>query len=113
MLWQPGKTLKNGAYTIEKVLGQGRFSVTYLACQATKNQFVAIKTLNPDASMLRDLKPFEREEFAVKFYDEAVKLGQCQHLHIVRVLEVFEEKNAGLVCHQSLCLHCHGVYRRD
>lgn len=95
MLWQSGQTLKNGAYTIEKVLGQGRFSVTYLARQAIKNQFVAIKTLNPDAPMLRDLKPSEREAFAVKFYDEAVKLGQCQHPHIVRVLEVFEEKVQG------------------
>ena len=31
---QPGTTLKNGKYTINKILGQGSFGITYLA--ATK-----------------------------------------------------------------------------
>jgi hypothetical protein len=31
MTWNPGKILNNGKYTIQSVLGQGGFGVTYLA----------------------------------------------------------------------------------
>ncbi|XDE60892.1 serine/threonine protein kinase [Arthrospira platensis BEA 1257B] len=91
MLWQNGQKLNNGNYMVDRILGQGRFSVTYLAKEVRTNGYVAIKTLNPDASMLKDLKPSEREKYATKFYDEALKLSQCQHPHIVKVREIFDE----------------------
>ncbi|MGC9528798.1 MAG: serine/threonine protein kinase [Limnospira sp.] len=92
MLWQNGQSLNNGAYIVDRILGRGRFSVTYLAREVRTNRYVAIKTLNPEASMLQDLKPSEREEYATKFYNEALKLAQCDHPYIVKVREIFAEK---------------------
>ncbi len=90
MPWEKGTTLKNGAYTIENVLGQGRFAITYLA-RDRMGERVAIKTLNPDSSVLGQMSAADRQAFSSKFYDEAVKLAKCRHPHIVPVREVFEE----------------------
>jgi eukaryotic-like serine/threonine-protein kinase len=90
MPWEKGKTLKDGAYTIESVLGQGRFAITYLA-RDRMGERVAIKTLNPDSSVLGQMSATDRQAFTSKFYDEAVKLEKCKHSHIVPVREVFEE----------------------
>ncbi|MCI6727212.1 MAG: hypothetical protein MR505_02510 [Bacteroidales bacterium] len=40
---QPGSTLQNGKYEIQRVLGQGGFGITYLALQQGLNRIVAIK----------------------------------------------------------------------
>ena len=94
-LWRNGQVLKNGIYRIEDRLGSGRFSVTYLAHQVRTNQPVAIKTLNPNASILRSLKPKEREAYADKFWNEALMLASFRHPHIVRVIEMFNEPIEG------------------
>ena len=67
MLWKKDDLLKNKTYRIEDTLGQGRFSVTYLAHVVLNNKRVAIKALNPDAPMLQNLTPDEREGYAEKF----------------------------------------------
>lgn len=90
MTWEKGKTLKGGAYTIESVLGQGRFAITYLA-HDRMGERVAIKTLNPDSSVLGQMSADDRQAFTSKFYDEALKLEKCKHPNIVPVREVFEE----------------------
>lgn len=87
MVWQPGKKLKDGQYTIEKVLEQGGFGITYLARDLSSRQ-VAIKTLNdlkqndPDFPKLQD-----------DFQKEAQKLHQCTHPYIVEVHDFFLEEN--------------------
>ncbi|TVQ61811.1 MAG: serine/threonine protein kinase [Spirulina sp. DLM2.Bin59] len=90
MAWQQGTELKGGAYTVEGLLGQGRFGITYLARDRTGDR-VAIKMLNPDSTILNQMNEEDRQALVAKFYDEAVKLAQCKHRYIVGFREVFQE----------------------
>ncbi|MFM6010343.1 MAG: protein kinase domain-containing protein, partial [Dolichospermum sp.] len=87
MTWNPGKILNNGKYTIQSVLGQGGFGVTYLA-RNTKNIQVAIKTLNDKVQNHPDFAQFQQD-----FVNEALRLAKCNHPHIVKVHEVIQEDN--------------------
>jgi eukaryotic-like serine/threonine-protein kinase len=90
MAWTPGQTIRQGKYCVERQLGQGRFGVTYLvANQAAERQ--VIKTLND--SLLQPLSQSERDRLETMFWQEAVKLSQCRHPHIVRAGEPFKEQN--------------------
>ncbi len=85
-LWTPKQQLQNGKFTIQKVLGGGGFGITYSAIEKNTNNIVAIKTLNP----IHQSKPdFEQQQ--VKFVQEAFRLVQCSHPHIVKVHEVINE----------------------
>jgi serine/threonine protein kinase len=81
MVWTPGTRLHGDKYTIEKILGQGRFGITYLA-KDNKGDRVVIKTLQ---DTYRQLPQFD--QWQEKFNVEAFKLYQYKHPHIVRVLE--------------------------
>ncbi|WP_414619395.1 SUMF1/EgtB/PvdO family nonheme iron enzyme [Calothrix sp. CCY 0018] len=85
-LWTPKQQLQNGKFTIQKVLGGGGFGVTYSAIDRNTNNIVAIKTLNPIHQSKLD---FEQQQ--VKFVQEAFRLVQCSHPHIVKVHEVINE----------------------
>ncbi|MGB3642158.1 MAG: bifunctional serine/threonine-protein kinase/formylglycine-generating enzyme family protein [Rivularia sp. (in: cyanobacteria)] len=86
-LWTPNQQLQNGKFTIQKVLGGGGYGVTYSAIDKNTNNIVAIKTLNPIHQSKAD---FEQQQ--VKFVQEAFRLVQCSHPHIVKVHEVINEK---------------------
>jgi len=88
MTWTIGQTLQDGKYTIEKELGWGRFSITYLAKDDSGN-YLVIKT--PDENLLKQLSRAERSSLESKLYDEARKLELCKHPHVVRVLKTFKE----------------------
>jgi serine/threonine protein kinase len=91
MVWAAGKQLQGGKYIIERVLGQGRFGITYLATDQ-KSDRIVIKT--PDAD---SLPSDELERWQQKFVQEAFKLVKCQHPYIVHLLEdPFQED--GLWC---------------
>ena len=81
MSWQKGKQLQGDKYTIERVLGQGRFGITYLARDRKGNR-VAIKTLN-DAALRRP----DRQDIEETFNREASELYKCEHPSIVRLKE--------------------------
>ncbi len=85
-LWTPKQQLQNGKFTIQKVLGGGGFGITYSAVDKNTNNIVAIKTLNPIHQSKVD---FEQQQ--VKFVQEAFRLRQCSHPHIVKVHEVINE----------------------
>lgn len=87
MAWQPGKTLRGDRYTIEEILGMGRFGITYLAREKNGNP-VAIKTPNDE---VQALNPAEFDRLQQGFVQEAVKLAKCRHPHIVRAEEPFQE----------------------
>ena len=94
-------------YTIDKVLGQGGFGITYLAHDTNLDQRVAIKEFLPTAFVVRDenndLRPATEEhaqqyQWALdRFISEARTLAKFDHHNIVRVLAVFEANNAAYI----------------
>jgi len=85
MVWTVGAQLYSGRYVIEKLLGQGRFGITYLA-RDKNNEPVVIKTLSD-----RFLNSSDAERLQQLFVQGAVKLAKCQHPHIVKVKTTFQE----------------------
>jgi len=83
-----GKSLQGGKYTLDQVLGQGGFGITFKATHHYLEQTVVIKTLNP-ANITADPQRLHQQ-----FQDEARRLAQCLHPNIVRVSDYFLE--AGL-----------------
>ncbi|KOP26206.1 protein kinase [Hapalosiphon sp. MRB220] len=87
--WQPNQSLKNGRFTVQKILGGGGYGVTYSAIDNSTSKIIAIKTLNPIQQNQPDF-----EEQQEKFVNEALRLRGCNHPHIVKVYEMIRE--AGL-----------------
>ncbi len=87
MEWAKGKQLQGGQYVyyVEKILGRGGFGITYLA-EADYGQLVAIKTVN---KMVQDSIDFAKCQ--QEFENEARRLQQCRHPHIVSVHDLFLE----------------------
>jgi len=90
MVWQPGTKLKGDRYTIDSILGGGRFGFTYLARDRNGNR-VVIKTPNDEIVNRAD---FDRLQEV--FVREAVKLAKCNNPHIVKTKDPFKEN--GLWC---------------
>ena len=85
-IWQPNQTIKNGRFLIRKKIGVGGFGITYLADDTATGQQVVIKTLNAERQEEPDFR-----EIQEKFVNEALKLSQFRHPHIVRVQELIQE----------------------
>lgn len=90
-------------YTIDRVLGQGGFGITYLAHDRNLDRAVAIKEYLPTSFAYRhedySVKPItgdHRENFIwglSSFLKEAQTLARFSHPNIVRVHSVFEKNN--------------------
>ena len=97
----PNTTLQGGRYKIKDVLGQGGFGITYLAKDNSLGVYVAVKEFFMKDLCSRDevtqtmcssggsLKQVER--YREKFIKEARNLSRLHHLHIISVIDVFEE----------------------
>ncbi|MCF2149886.1 serine/threonine protein kinase [Desmonostoc muscorum LEGE 12446] len=81
MVWAVPKQLQGGKYTLESVLGRGRFGITYLA-KDEKGDRIVVKTLDDQLLNQPDFKRLQE-----RFVQEAFKLAKCKHPHIVRLLE--------------------------
>lgn len=97
-----GTALQYGRYTIESVLGQGGFGVTYLATQTGLNRKVAIKEFFMKEYCDRDATSNHitmgtagsKEmvaRFKAKFIKEAQTIAELQNQHVVRIYDIFEE----------------------
>ncbi len=84
-----GKRLQGGKYTLDELLGQGGFGVTFKATHHLLGQKVVIKTLN----LLNQTHP-QFSKMEQQFQDEARRLALCLHPNIVRVNDFFEEDGA-------------------
>lgn len=80
-----GTTLQGGKYTLERVLGEGGFGITFLATHHYLQQTVVIKTLNSSQSN----SAFS--QIQQQFQDEGRRLALCTHPNIVRVSDFFVE----------------------
>ncbi|MFK7853257.1 MAG: serine/threonine-protein kinase [Granulosicoccus sp.] len=90
-------------YTIDRVLGQGGFGITYLAHDRNLDRAVAIKEYLPTTFAYRQenysVKPItgdHSENFVWglgSFLKEAQTLARFSHPNVVRVHSVFEENN--------------------
>ncbi|NEQ87180.1 MAG: serine/threonine protein kinase, partial [Moorea sp. SIO2I5] len=88
-------SLKDGDYTIQGELGTGGFGRTYKATRKLpdgQEEIVAIKIGNYELS---DNERTNREE---KFKDEAKRLKQFNHDHIVKFIEYFYEPKINRPC---------------
>ncbi|MBW4660658.1 MAG: serine/threonine protein kinase [Drouetiella hepatica Uher 2000/2452] len=85
MVWAPGKQLQKGRYTIEDVLRVGQLGVTYLA-KTPQGEAIVIKTPNDEAMHQLDCDRLQQV-----FVQEAFKLAQCRHPHIVKAEQPFLE----------------------
>ncbi|MBR3846281.1 MAG: serine/threonine protein kinase [Alistipes sp.] len=99
-----GKPLLGGKYRIERVLGQGGFGITYLACHTMLDKRVAIKEFFPQSFCNRDsstsrvvlgtLSAAELvERFRLKFIKEARNISRLSHSAIVQIHDIFEEND--------------------
>lgn len=93
-------TLHGGDYSIEEILGQGGFGITYRAGDNTLHRAAAIKEFFPrgaarDRQTLEVLvpSPLEFQNAKEQFLSEARALAQFNHPNIVDVYSIFEESN--------------------
>ncbi|NEP87614.1 MAG: serine/threonine protein kinase [Okeania sp. SIO2C2] len=84
---KPGVILQKGKYTIDSILGQGGFGITYRAIHHQHNQIVVLKTLNESLRHHQDFAKFKHQ-----FIDEVHLLTNSRHPNIVRVWDFFEEE---------------------
>ena len=106
---QPGSKLKNGRYTVGKVLGFGGFGVTYIGFDENLLVKLAIKEYLPGEFSTRmpnqqavTVYTGEREEQfnegKIKTLDEARRLAKFQsEPSIVHVFDFFEENNTAYI----------------
>ena len=99
-----GTQLQNGKYKIERVLGQGGFGITYLATQELLDRKVCIKEFFFKDYCKRDGETSQVtigtqsnhdivERFMNKFLKEARTISQLDHSNIVKIHDIFKEKN--------------------
>ncbi len=94
-----------GDYRIERVLGEGSFSISYLAVDITSEETVVIKEYLPLDIAIRDgtdVRPrlgaeAEYDKWRERFLHEARSLEGLSHPNIVNVRQVFEANNTAYI----------------
>lgn len=83
-----GKMLQAGKYSLDQVLGEGGFGITFKATHHSLHQIVVIKTLKPGPDSSPQFADVKRQ-----FQDEGRRLAKCVHPHIVKVNDFFIEED--------------------
>lgn len=83
-----GKTLQAGKYSLDQILGEGGFGITFKATHHSLHQVMVIKTLKPGPESSSQFADVKRQ-----FQDEGRRLAKCVHPHIVKVNDFFIEED--------------------
>ncbi|MFM7447005.1 MAG: serine/threonine protein kinase [Leptolyngbyaceae cyanobacterium] len=83
-----GSTLQNGKYVLNQMLHQIDLEVTFKATQVNLNQAVVVKTLQPNLQV-----PVDVAVMKPPFLEAVRRFVQCNHPHLVRILDGFKEKD--------------------
>jgi len=96
-----GYKLCNGLYSVERVLGQGGFGITYIAFDNNLHRKVAIKEFYPRHCVFRDERTYgvviskgQKENYErslLRFEQEGRILAQLNHKNIVKIYSLFRE----------------------
>ena len=94
-----GVALREGQYTVGKVLGQGGFGITYQGSEQALRRSIAIKEFFPQGCIRRGTTVsrsggISEADYTVskqRFLEEAQTLARFEHPNIVRVHACFEE----------------------
>ena len=89
MALKQGTLLQEDKYRIEKVIGQGSFSIIYLATDQNRKIQVVIKEFLLKGISDKSLIDLYKK----KFVREGVLLQKLDHKHIVKCIDVFDENN--------------------
>ncbi|MDJ1174222.1 serine/threonine protein kinase [Roseofilum capinflatum] len=84
------RKLNNSKYTVERVLGSGRFSQTLLAYHTAgdrKDERLVIKTLRMFDKNRTPKSSEEIKKLNDKLHREATKLSKCDHPHVVQLID--------------------------
>jgi serine/threonine protein kinase len=102
-----GTTLQGGKYTIERVIGEGGFGITYYArhnalghCFAVKEFFISgysMRSTLRKTVVLQGIDADVYQKYLQKFIEEAQTLARLDHPNIVRVVDIFEENNTAYI----------------
>lgn len=106
----PNTLLRQHTYKIEKVLGEGGFSITYKGINLDNLQEVAIKELFPDRSSRQGKQiiwsnsiSFEDRTNSIdQFKMETRYIAECLHPNIVRVFDCFEENHTIYIVYEFI-----------
>jgi len=102
----PSNTVLNeGQYQIENVIGEGGFGITYKGKNLSNFREVAIKESWPEGAGRRGTTviwpqsiPLQtRKQQIQEFANEARVLSKCNHPHIVKIHDQFEENNTAYI----------------
>ena len=109
---QPGTTLSNGKYVIEKKISEGGFGITYKAVQVGLNRTVCIKEYFPSGKCNRNttmktvfpqgMTSELYEKFRIAFVNEAKMVATLKHPNVIDVIDVFDENNTSYMVMQFI-----------
>jgi serine/threonine protein kinase len=105
-------TLQNGKYTVERVIGEGGFGITYYTRHNALGHYFAVKeffisgysirsTLRKTV-VLQGIDADVYQKYLQKFIEEAQTLARLDHPNIVRVVDIFEENNTAYIVMQFI-----------
>lgn len=107
-----GTMLRGGSYRLDYALGRGGFGITYRAIHTALEQPVAIKEFYPQEQALRDgstggLSILTTHQGAYqrgleRFVREGRILARLNHPNVVRVQDLFEERNTAYLVMELL-----------
>jgi serine/threonine protein kinase len=102
-----GIYLQSGKYTVERTVGVGGFGITYYVRQNLSGQHFAVKEFFISGYCLRNTQNYTvipqgmenavYKKYLQKFIEEAQTLARLDHPNIVKVADIFMERNTAFM----------------